>query len=255
MSNNQLQYSFAKALLDPDTALPPGLVAPQKIDIKRRFSVYRNNVVSSLVSALKTAFPTVMAIVGEEFFGPMAAIFVRKHPPSSPILMLYGEKFPVFLQGFEPLASLAYLPDVARLEQMRRQVYHAADAPSLPPQAFTEIPENDLNSVVLSLHPASEFTTFQNPAVSIWNWNNAEELTAKPEIPLNGEDVLVWRINNEVRMRLLSPGVEHFFKSIKQGNSLGESIQNASAINGFDLTEAFTTLIETRLVTAINRRS
>ena len=44
-----------------------------------------------------------------------AGIFLRQHPPSSPLMMFYGEAFPEFLAGMQQLSHLGYLPDVARL--------------------------------------------------------------------------------------------------------------------------------------------
>ena len=47
------QALFAAALLDPDAALPPGVIDPRGRPAPKRFAVYRNNVASSLVDALK----------------------------------------------------------------------------------------------------------------------------------------------------------------------------------------------------------
>ncbi|MEZ5722575.1 MAG: DNA-binding domain-containing protein [Paracoccaceae bacterium] len=60
----------------------------------KRFDVYRNNVVVSLSEALATGFPVVRKLVGEAFFSAMAGVFVRAHPPRSPVLTMYGEGFP-----------------------------------------------------------------------------------------------------------------------------------------------------------------
>mgnify|MGYP001390820627 CR=1 FL=1 len=44
---------FAAALLDAERAVPSGLVAWNGSDPARRFAIYRNNVVVSLVDALE----------------------------------------------------------------------------------------------------------------------------------------------------------------------------------------------------------
>ena len=78
------QAQFAQALLDPVAEVPAGLVDPLGRPAPKRFSVYRNNVASSLTRALEAAFPTVRKLVGDEFFAAMAVVFLRSHPPTSP---------------------------------------------------------------------------------------------------------------------------------------------------------------------------
>ena len=46
------QKEFGAAILNPQAALPSGLVGPDGEPSLRRFSVYRNNVVVGLVDAL-----------------------------------------------------------------------------------------------------------------------------------------------------------------------------------------------------------
>ncbi len=135
---------FAAALLDPDLAVPSGLVDPSGRPAGKRFDVYRNNVVASLSSALADGFPAVHALVGAEFFSAMAGVYVRVHPPNNPRMMYFGAQMPAFLEGFGPVAHLAYLPDVARLELALRASYHAADAEGLTAERLAALPQDQL---------------------------------------------------------------------------------------------------------------
>ena len=84
---NTETHGWAQALLDPEADCPPGLTTWNSSDPATRFAVYRNNVVCSLVDGLAAAFPVVQALVGEDFFRAMAAVFVRRAPPRSPVLL------------------------------------------------------------------------------------------------------------------------------------------------------------------------
>jgi len=122
-----MHTAFADALLDPEAGVPPGLTSWNGSDPGRRFAVYRNNVVVSLIDALADTYPVVQQLVGDEFFRAMARVFAFAQPPVSPVMAHYGAGFAEFVEGFPPAAALPYLADVARLEYLYVQVYHAAD--------------------------------------------------------------------------------------------------------------------------------
>src|SRR5437870_13721217 len=71
------EASFAGALLDAERPIPRGITAYNAAIPTRRFAVYRNNVVAGLVKALKSRFPVVEKIVGQEFFAAMARVLWR----------------------------------------------------------------------------------------------------------------------------------------------------------------------------------
>jgi len=127
------QGAFAKALLSSEAGCPPGLYSSNGADPASRFAVYRNNVQASLSNALAESYPVVRQLVGREFFNAMAALYLRDFAPASPLLNDYGQDFGDFIQGFGPAAGLPYLADMARLERLRVEAYHAADARALEP--------------------------------------------------------------------------------------------------------------------------
>src|SRR3546814_13139018 len=93
---------FALALLDPERAVPKGLVGPDGEPSARRFAVYRNNVFVGLTDALRAGFPCIVRLVGDDFFAAMARVFAAATPPSSPVLLHYGAEFPDFIASFPP---------------------------------------------------------------------------------------------------------------------------------------------------------
>lgn len=90
------QENFTAALLDSESEIPVGLSDPKGRPAGARFSVYRNNVVVGLTDALEVAFPIILKLVGIEFFQAMSGVYLRHFPPSSPLMMYYGQEFPAF---------------------------------------------------------------------------------------------------------------------------------------------------------------
>ncbi len=230
------QRAFSAALLDPALPVPPGLVGPDGEPSERRFAVYRNNVVAGLMEALKAAFPAVCRIVGDEFFGAMARSYVVFEPPASPILLDYGAGFPDFVAGFEPAATLPYLPDVARIERAWTEAYHAPE--SLPLQApdFAVIDADRLAELHLSLHPSLRIVRSRLPALTIWRMNAADGVPGPVDLAAGGEDTLVVRPAAEVEVRSMPPGGAPFVARLADGKSIAEAVTAAlTAAPRFDL--------------------
>ncbi|MCZ7658679.1 MAG: DNA-binding domain-containing protein [Xanthobacteraceae bacterium] len=218
-----LQARFATALLDPGAPVPEGVVSHTGAPPVRRFAVYRNNVVVSLIEALRARFPAVARIVGPEFFAAMARLYAAAHPPASPVMMWFGEALPEFLASFPPARELPYLPDVARLEAAHTRAYHAADAAPVDPARFAALGEA-AGAARVALHPSAAILRSAHPVVTIWAMNTG----ATPLAPIadwRGEDALVMRPALDVEVRALPPGGAAFLEGLAAGAPLAAAIE------------------------------
>ncbi|MCP3969081.1 MAG: DUF2063 domain-containing protein [Rhodobacteraceae bacterium] len=235
------QRDFASGLLEPDFAAPVGLVNPDGAQALKRYDVYRNNVAVSLTEALELSFPVIRKLVGEANFKLLAGAFLRRHPPVTPILMLYGEQMPGFLEQFEPVQRLGYLPDVARLELALRLSYHAADVEPLDPVVLQQMPTDRLMAARVALAPAMRLVRSRWPVHSIWRFN-AEDGAGKPSA--QGENVLVIRPGYDPVAATLPPGGGSFVDALMRAERFGTALDSAiAAAPGFDLTETLGMLL------------
>jgi hypothetical protein len=223
-----VQENFSRALLDPEQPVPAALTAYTARVPAKRFAVYRNNVVVSLVNALAARFPAVQRIVGEEFFRAMAQVYVRAHPPRSRLLMEYGDGFADFIAAFEPAAELAYLADVARLEAARTRAYHAADAAPAGAEAFAAIEESVLGDLRIEPHPSAEIVPSAHPVVTIWAMNAGERKVGAIE-DWRAEDALIVRPQYDVFVHALPAGGAAFLAALFGGARLADAAEAALA--------------------------
>jgi hypothetical protein len=229
------QSDFARALLDPDFGIPTGVISHNSDRPGGRFAVYRNNVMVGLVGALEARFPATRKIVGEDFFRGAARLFAAAHPPSSPVMMFYGDEFPAFLAGCEPAREVPYLCDLALLEAARTRAYHAANAEPLPPAALAGAAQDALALMRFTLHPSLEIVTSCFPIVTIWAMNSGE-LELAPITDWRGEDALILRPWSDVEVRRLPGGATGFLQSLGKGSPLGKAAAAAlEADASFDL--------------------
>lgn len=227
---------FAAVLLAPTFACPPGLKTWNGSDPAKRFAVYRNNVVVGLVDALADSYPVVQALVGEEFFRAMAREFVHQSPPRSPVLAWYGQGFAEFTENFPPADGLPYLADVARLEWLRVEAWHAADTEPLPVEHMADLlaDADALPQTRFTLHPALRVMTFVHPIVSLWAAHQADD----PATELAGidmalaESALLMRPTLDVEIMHMESGAATFIRHLQTGLPFGQAV---AAATDFDL--------------------
>jgi len=240
---------FVDALLDAGRAVPSGLKSWNGSDPTRRFNVHRNNMMVSLIEALAETFPVTQALVGEEFFRAMARAFVARSPPTSRLIFEYGKNLPDFIASFSPAATLPYLPDVARLEYLRVEACHAANAAPLDADVFRHLlaaPEC-LLSVRVRLHPACRVLRSKHAVFSIWAAHQGEAMleSVASDVP---EDTLVFRPAHQVRVLALPPGGANFIGVLANNGTLAEAAAEAGLDPGFDLVANLGGLIANGLI-------
>lgn len=196
-------------------SVPQGTCPDLPKEAATRFAVYRNNVAHSLGQALLRRYPVVQRLVGDPFFAAMAQEFIATYPPRSPVLQEWGADFADFLAAFPPVATLPYLPDVARLEWTRGLAYHAADASPIEPET---LPIRDL----LHLHPSVSMLRLEHPAVSIWQANQPDR---DGHVSARGSEIaLIWRRTDfSVATQAVTPEDADFIAALLAGQSLAQA--------------------------------
>jgi hypothetical protein len=242
------QTTFHDALLDSTQPVPQGLSDGQGRPAGRRFAVYRNNVAVGLTDALETSFPVITKLIGQENFRKVAGTFLRQHPPQNPMMMTYGADFPAFLETFQPLRHLGYLPDVARLEQALRIAYHAADARPIDPATLQSLPPDALAGARFTLAPATQLIASRWPIHAIWAFNMEDGPKPQP----GPQTVLITRPDYDPQMIPVAPGTATFITALQTGATLSEATDTATeAEPKFDLAPALSLLLGTQAITDI----
>lgn len=239
------QFAFYNALRDANAPLPDDLLTWNGSDPVPRFSIYRNNVMASLIEALADTYPVTQLLVGEAFFQAMAKIYIEQSPPTSPILANYGDSFPQFIADFPPASSVVYLADLAQLELYYVQTYHAADCDkSLYANLEMALIDTDsLPNLHADLHPSVK--TFSSPyaIASIWAAHQGIEHLECID-PNHAEHILIIRPFLEVNVLLIDEGAARFIAYLQQGISLGSALELTSQqMPDFELTAALEVLI------------
>ena len=180
----ELQRAIRLSIVERDDTAAAGYIVGDGLAPEQRLSVYRNTFVSSLTNALRLSYPAAYRLVGAEFFEGAAQIFVHNRPPRGAYLDEYGAEFPDFLASFPPAASLAYLPDVARLEWAVNRALHAPDVEPLDVTRLAALVEADHERVCFIAHPSVSLVRADYPVDAVWRAVLAQDDEALAAIEL-----------------------------------------------------------------------
>jgi Putative DNA-binding domain len=244
--------AFASALVDPECETPDIVAGPAGKRGLRRYNVYRNNVMISLIDSLAAIYPAVQRITGVDFFRAMARFHVRATPPTSPLLFEYGRDFPTFIEQYEHARPMPWLADTARIERAWLDAYHAADAEPLLPAAIASVPPERLGELVFTAHPATRIIRSQFSAVTIFAANRAQEPVGRIDASMP-EDALITRPDLDVVVRHLPAGGAAFLTSLMAGQSLCKAAALAAErLASFDLAANIAGMIQAGAFTTVS---
>lgn len=227
------QQAFAIALLDTAATLPAfaGEAVPQ------RFSLYRGNASATWRRTLAHAYPVVLALVGEDFFGGLARAYGRQMPSDSADLNQFGARFADFLAAFPPVATLPYLPDMARLEWALHLAHYAADAQALAPESLAALHPDQLEARRFTLHPACTLLASDWQVAALWQAHQEEDGAGMfPQDLQVASWALVCRPRWKAQLLVLDAAAHAALQALQQGQVFATALDAAFELDpAFDL--------------------
>ena len=238
-SLRELQLKFAATLLDPEGGYAAAHVIDDAIPAHERIGFYRNNVISNFRQTLRAVYPVIERLVGARFFDHAADGYMRAYPSASGDLNRYSEAFADFLDTWPPARELPYLADVARLEWLVEESFHAADRESLRPSDLAVVPPDRQALLTFDLHPSCRLLASAYPIHRIWQANQPDAPgDAAVDLAQGGVFLLVRRHGHEVVIEALDHGGFCMFSQFAAGRSFDDALCCAvSAQEDFDVAD------------------
>jgi len=128
----ELQIEFVEVVLGRDDGTFKRSLRAGGPSVQQRIAVYRTSVFENAAAALRSAYPVIRRLVGDDFFDFAAGEYVRHQPSVSGDVDDLGREFAGFVTALPEAASLPYLPDMARLEWAVHEAGRASGTASLP---------------------------------------------------------------------------------------------------------------------------
>jgi hypothetical protein len=225
----ELQRAVRRSIAALDDAEAGAHIVADGIEPAARLGIYRNTFASVLTKALRLSYPAVHRLVAAECFEGAARLFMDEQPPRCANLDEYGAGFPEFLARFPPVAALAYLPDVARLEWAVSCALHAQDAEPLDIARLAALTGDEQAHVRFAPHPSVGLVRASHPADTLWRAVLDENDAVLASIDLASGPIwlLVHRTEAGVDVSRLSEGAWRFTSALFAGCPLHQALEEA----------------------------
>ena len=108
-------------------------------NIEERIDIFYGNRLHSTLDYLKTLYPIVLQILGEEFFEKISRQFIATHKFDSGNRHDYGGWFAPFLHSHQDLTQFLYVADVAQIEWAHFRAFLAEDRLAISFEKLSEL--------------------------------------------------------------------------------------------------------------------
>lgn len=162
-------------------------LSPTGIAADKALYIHTATVTAALTGVLAEAYPSVLALLGEEAFADAARLHLRGHPPEQAVLSAYGAGFGQNLSDPLPLLAL--------LDWAAHQAYFAADARPLTAEGLNSLPPDAVAGLCLRPVPSASLLTGPLDGLTAWQTGRPDIVAVPPPLPLTDHQAaaLIWR--------------------------------------------------------------
>lgn len=197
-------------------------ISKASVSAKERFAAYSDGYRVRLVNAVLADHPASAHFTGAGVLEKYAHDFAVCTPSRHWDLSLYTKTFAAYLKEQGAQAPLCAL---ATLEGVVAQVFWMADSPALSAHVLAEIGEAGLPDYRFTLRTASTLLHLSHDAERFLKAFREQGAAVTASMHQSDTYIYVYRHQNAVRRRVLSPAEYHLLSLFDQGVRFGDALE------------------------------
>ena len=237
----QQQRALAALIAGADDAPDTALLRPLA-GAPPRLGVYREAYRARLVAALRSNFPVLYRVLGDDDFAALALAYLAAHPSQRPSIRWFGHALADWLAQrlAEQADTLPHpaLVDLARMEWAIGSAFDAADAAPLERARLAAVAPEDWAALAFAPHPSLHLVALAWAVEPLWRTlTDDTDATTEPPAP-HVHRLLVWRKGLDTRWRALPDDEAQALAACVAGRSFGELCELAAGDDPDDVPAA-----------------
>ena len=222
ISLRELQTRFKAHLLDGDTSISQSVTSLSTEDSEERLGIYGFGYGQRLREALRTEFPGLAALSGDQAFNVLLDHYIRACPSRHPNVRWLGRDMVDWLQRDAGYTSRPELAAMARLDWALSMSFDAPDVASIDSSIMAAVAPEQWPNVRFTIHPAVQVMPM------LWNVDAirlaiGDINTPAPELKSVDEvELVTWRKDFGVRYRRLDTDESAALSAVRANGTFEE---------------------------------
>ena len=230
----EIQEKFASSLLSKERS--DALFSTKPELIGGRFDFYRNNFQAICLQTMRSTFPVMLRLVGDDFFEALVIRHALKYPSNSGDLTSLGNSFSQFLKEDELVDDYPYFSEVAALEYLVHQTYYETDSDTLSLPTYLQKAGEGIGQSKLIFRPTTHLCHSAWANAPIWLAHQTEEVSELKSSIDEPCYSLVLRHQWEVTVHVISKSSFEGLSALLNGLTLEDALEKAMSIDAdFDV--------------------
>jgi hypothetical protein len=190
MPSPKLQFSLEewqsvlqKTILSADdTVFFKDWIKHNHVQDETRLGIYIDAYALRLIEALKTNYPAVHQLLGDDEFDVMARTYLDCYPPEHASIRWFGNHLTDFLAAQKPYSDQPVFSELAQFEWALRHTIDAADAEVLSVENLQTIPPDRWGELCFELHPSLTILNLSWNTPQVWQALTNDENLPEPQL-------------------------------------------------------------------------
>lgn len=226
----RLQHDFQDYVLGRRQRVLSVVRAASRRESVARMDVYARAYELRLLEVLRTDFPALHVLAGDEVFETLGRAYIRAHPSDSPNARWFGNRFASFIARSDAFASSEVMAEMARFEWAMGLAFDAPDQSPLSLDQLARIPPDRFPGATFPIHPSVQRLGLA------WNvpafWKAVESKIDPPSLAAARAPVqwVVWRPQLATYFRSLERDEERALDAVAGGESFESVCESLMAV-------------------------
>lgn len=216
---NRLFYNF---ITGAEKTPPKDYKAAGSLSPEGGFAVYQRGYIARLTETLGDTYESVWRVLGDDLFFQTCRDFIKSNASQSYNLSDYSVKFVDYLLSHPATSDFPFLPDLAHLGWLHKEIFHSAGDIGLAGEELM----SRLSAGASDVQLTGNFQVLKSNyhLLDIWKaLQNDEALPEGWQIPQN---VALYKMENQVCLRDISPAETVFFENLQAAMNILDACEH-----------------------------